>query len=241
MGDLTTQYEFLYNLFREHYTFMSDKTQRLLDKLMYECSKHIRERELDNTVVGKLDATGKMNNLIKRFNHDLKGSITTFLLDYISIFNKQYTEVFGLVMPSGTMSESWKTISDYFTKYCASYCQTLTEVLATVETTNDFYQLFPIAKNEGKLHSRLKTLCYMGMLTATNQFCNSILKYNNKKPVIFSPEEKTHLLSPENNIYSLPVEEGEQEKYIWEYTDQAIRGYLPPSRYGSHELLFPSF
>jgi hypothetical protein len=234
------QHEFLFNLFKEHYLLLNDRTQIRLDRYLYACMQHIRNKMNTESEMVKLDANGHLKSILSRLSYDLRADLTTFTIEYISIFNKQYTKALGLKMPADRSFQTWERITEYFDANIEKFANNLKDIILSVETLDEFNSLFPVELGKGKYHARLKTLCYMSLLTATNEFCNTILKYNNKKPMILNPNGATNLLKEEDGFYKLVTPEGEEEKYIWEYSDQAILGRIPPSQYGSHELLFPA-
>lgn len=237
---LNDQHEFFFNLFKEHYLLLNERTQIKFDRMLYSCFQHIRIKMDTESEYCTLDANGKLKNLTRRLFYDLREAITYFTVEYASIFNKQYCKNLGLVMPEGRMFGTWKNITPYFENNLQKFCNDIKDIILSVETIDEFNNLFPVELGKGRYHARLKTLCYMSLLTATNEFCNAILVYNKKKPMIINPNGATDLLKEENGFYKLVTPEGDEEKYIWEYSDTAILGRIPPSQYGSHELLFPA-
>lgn len=237
---LQDQHEFFFNLFKEHYLLLNERTQIRLDNTLYSLITPLQEKFDTRSEMQKLHCDGVMKTRLERMCRDLQSDLTNFTLEFINIFNKQYTQNLGLLMPAGKQFKVWDQLTPYFKENIERFTSDLKTVILTVGTMDEFSNLFPSALNKGKYHARLKTICYMSLLTAVNEFCNSILKYNNKKPMIINPDGATNFLKEENGFYVLHTPEGAEEKYIWEYSDQAILGRIPPSCYGSHELLFPA-
>lgn len=216
----------LYDYFRAHYESLSNDCQDILDHHLFDMLKHLHLQQ-DEVIHG-----GEVQNEVLKLNQALKRRIIKFLISYCSGYERKFTSLTG-VKSTAKPQKAWDGILSNLDLFLNRFTKQVSDAAMESKDGSHFNELFPAEKRKGRFHARLKTLCYMELLYASNAIAMEVIHQNGMEAEIV---DDTGLMAISTDLkFRLKVPKSERDSYLW------IEGQIPPSHFGSHEIVLPHF
>lgn len=216
----------LYDYFRAHYENLSNDCQDILDHHLFDMLKHLHLQQ------GEVIHGGEVQVEALKLNQSLKRRIIEFMVDYCAGYERKFSSLTG-VQSTARPQKAWDGILSNLDLFLNRFTKQVSDAAIDSKDGHQFNDLFPAEKRKGRFHARLKTLCYMELLYASNAIVMEVIHQRGMEAEIV---DETGVTTVSSDLkFNLKVPKADLDSYLW------TEGQIPPSHFGSHEIVLPHF
>ncbi len=240
------QAEVYYKIFRKHYSKCSSQLEADLNQYIsnfsYIAANKVNLRDqMYHTIIGLLESKTKL------LSSRIADTMMRYVYDLVHNSSHQYIKNNNLQLKPN-MSLVYEACAEKINVFSRRICLAIQSEMETIILTAErpyekILEIFPPDQNQGKYHSRLKTMCYMNLLLALNYLFDLTNRTNglNSRVVNLSQFKYPY----EDDLTSSKGEfkfkrYKEMRNIVWEKKGQYYIGEIPPSHFGSKEIILPA-
>lgn len=240
-----SQAEVLYKIFRKHYSrgckFLENDLNSYISNFSYLVSNKLNIQDhIYHAVIGIIESktkllVSKITDSFIRISYDLIHELSS---KYMKMNDFKLKPNLALVYDLAL-----EKINLFARRICLAIQSEIEIIILTEQNPYEkIYEIFPVESNTGKFHSRLKTMCYMNLLLVLNYLFDLINRTNNVKSKIVNLSEYGYPydteLTENNNEFKFKRHK-EMRNIVWERKGNYFVGEIPPSHFGSKEIVQP--
>lgn len=240
------QAEIYYKIFRKHYSKCCNQLENDLNQYISNFSYiaankiHLRD-QLYHTVIGLLESKTRL--LCSR----ISDTMMRYVYDLVHNSSDQYMKN-NKLQTKPNMSLVYELCAEKINIFSRRICLAIQSEMETIILTADkpyekIIESFPSDQNSGKFHARLKTMCYMNLLLSINYLFDLTNRTNGMNSRIVNLSEWKYPYDDEltqNNGQFKFKRYKEMKNIVWERKGQFFVGEIPPSHFGSKEIVLPA-
>lgn len=235
-----------YSSFRKHYKRCYVSIEKDLNDYIGNFSVIVHKKlnirdHIYHTVIGLLESKTRI------LSQRIIDSFTRIMYDMVNELYPRYMKDNHLPIKPN-LSLVYDEISNKINVFARRICLAIQSEIETIILTSEnpfekLLDIFPVEQNSGKYHSRLKTMAYMNLLFCLNYLFDVCNRTNGKHSIVVNLNEFKYpyeeQLNESNGLFKFKRHK-EMRNIVWERKGQYFVGEVPPSHFGSKEIVLPA-